>query len=111
LLQQRSAQAHTIHTIHALVLSFLVDVLELAQSLDDVDVVLGPYDNMLGAFVQAVVQHFESLQHVSPILALVVQPFVEHVHDLEEIRSSETCSRVSSGLTARAHTADDVDNK
>jgi hypothetical protein len=47
--------------------------------------------------VQTVVEDLERLQNVAPVLALVVQALVQHVHDLVEIcRAVETVSAASS---------------
>lgn len=35
--------------------------------------------------MQTVVENFQRFQDMPPILALVVQPLVQHVHDLVEI--------------------------
>lgn len=35
--------------------------------------------------MQAVIQHFEGFQDMPPILALVVESFIQHVHDLVEV--------------------------
>jgi hypothetical protein len=35
--------------------------------------------------VQTVVEHLERLENVTPVLALVIQSLVEHVHDLVEV--------------------------
>lgn len=59
---------------------------EFPQRLDDVDVLPRPRDDKLAALVQAVVQHFQTLEHVAPILALVVEALVEHIHDFVEVR-------------------------
>lgn len=63
----------------------LIKVDELAQRLDDVDILPRPGDDQLTAFVQTIVQHLQALEHVPPVLALVVEAFVEHVHDLVEV--------------------------
>jgi hypothetical protein len=63
-------------TILSHVATLLVDVLELAQSLDDVDVLTRPRHDQLRALVQAVVKHLERFQYMAPILALVVQSLV-----------------------------------
>ena len=63
----------------------LIQVNKLAQSLDDIDILPRPRDNQLASLMQAVIQHLQTLEHVSPVLALVVEPLVEHVHDLVEI--------------------------
>ena len=35
--------------------------------------------------MQAVVEHLERLEDVTPVLSLVVQSLVEHIHDLIEV--------------------------
>jgi hypothetical protein len=72
-------------TILTDIAALLVDVLKLAQRLDDVNVLARPCYDQLRALVQAVVEHLERFQNMAPILALVVQPFVEHVHDLIKV--------------------------
>ena len=63
----------------------LIQINELAQSLNDIDILPRPRDNQLASLMQTVIQHLQTLEHVSPVLALVVEPLVEHVHDLVEI--------------------------
>lgn len=58
---------------------------ELSQSLDDIDIFACPRYDQLGTLMQAVVQNFQALQHVSPILALVVEALIEHVHNFVEV--------------------------
>jgi hypothetical protein len=72
-------------TIQANISALFVDVLELPQGLDDEDVLHGPGDDQFRALVEAVVQDLESLQDVAPVLPLVVQTLVQHVHDLVEL--------------------------
>jgi len=76
--------------------AFLVKVDELAESADDVDVLASPCDTQLGALVEAVVEDLERLQDVAPVLALVVEALVEHVHDFVEIRRAEKMMSVLS---------------
>lgn len=71
-------------TILANISSIIVDILELAQGLDDEDVLSRPCDNQLGSLVKAVVHNLECLQNVSPVLALVIESLVKHIHDLVE---------------------------
>jgi hypothetical protein len=61
-----------------------VNILELSQRLDNVDALASPRNNELRAFVQTVVEDLESLQDVSPVLALVVETLVDHIHDIVE---------------------------
>jgi hypothetical protein len=35
--------------------------------------------------MEGIIEDFQGLQHMSPILALVVETLVEHIHDLVEI--------------------------
>jgi hypothetical protein len=71
-------------TVLANVSALLIDIHELAKGLDDIQILLRPGDHELGALVEAVVQYLQCFQDMSPVLALVVQPLVEHVHDLVE---------------------------
>jgi len=89
-------------TVLADIAPLLVDVLELAQGLDDVDVLARPRDDQLGALVQAVVEHLEGLEHVAPILALVVQALIEHVHDLVEVGRAGAAVSAASAADAGA---------
>lgn len=41
--------------------------------------------------MQAVVEDLEGLQHVAPVLPLVVESFVEHVHNLVEVGRAVAC--------------------
>lgn len=75
-------------TIVSNVLAVLVDVCELAQRLDDKDVLLGPCNHHFGSLVQNVVHNLQCLEDVTPVLALIVQSLVEHVHDLVELGTS-----------------------
>lgn len=63
----------------------LVEIHKLPKRADDVDVLPRPRDAEFGALVQAVVEYFERLQHVAPILALVIEALVQHVHDFVEL--------------------------
>ena len=65
--------------------TFLVNVDEFSQGLDDVNVLARPGHHQFRALVQTVIENFEGLKDVSPIFALVVQALVEHVHNLVEI--------------------------
>jgi hypothetical protein len=73
-------------TVLANITTLLVEVDELAESTDNVDVLTSPCDTQLGALVKAVVEDLEGFQDVAPVLALVVETLVEHVHDFVEIR-------------------------
>jgi hypothetical protein len=48
--------------------------------------------------VQAVVQDFQTLQHVSPVLSFVIQPLIQHVHNLVKVGGTEWCRRPVSSL-------------
>lgn len=72
--------------------ALFVNVLEFSQCLDDVDVLSRPSYDMFGAFVKAVVQHFQRFQDMAPILAFVVQSLVEDIHDLVEGRNASDMS-------------------
>lgn len=96
-------------TICALILANFIDVLELFQRFDDVDVLpagVRPRSaarhsvsrgtaapevlhGILTTSVQAIVEHSERFEDVSPILALVVQSFVQHLDDLDKVLSME----------------------
>lgn len=58
---------------------------ELPQRLDDIEVLSAPENAILATEANKIVQNGQRLSHVSPVLALVVQPLVQHVHDLEEV--------------------------
>lgn len=80
----------------------IIDMLKLPQRFDDKQVLPRPGNNQLRALMQAVIQHLERLQHVAPVLALVVQALVEHVHDFVELRRAVTLSeRRSSEIANR----------
>jgi hypothetical protein len=83
-------------TVLANITALLVKVDEFAERADDVDVLTSPCDAQLGALVEAVVKDLERLQDVAPILALVVEALVEHVHDFVEIRRAEKRASVLS---------------
>jgi hypothetical protein len=61
-------------------------MLKLPQRLDDVDVLPRPRNDQLTPLMQTVIQHLEGLEHVAPVLALVVEALVQDVHDLVEGR-------------------------
>lgn len=87
-------------TILPNVTTVLVDVLEFAEGLDDVDVLASPGDYELGALVQAVIEDLERLEDVSPVLALVVESLVNHVHDVVEVVGSAVEDRSAMPLEA-----------
>lgn len=73
------------HTARADIASLFIQVYELPQRLNNVNVLARPRDDQLAALVQAVIQDLQTLEHVPPVLALVVEALVEHVHDLVEV--------------------------
>src|SRR5690242_3127490 len=75
-------------TILTHIVAFFINVLKLAQGLDDVDTLTSPGDNELRPLVQTVVQDLQCLEDMAPVLSLVVQSLVEHVHDVVEIARS-----------------------
>jgi hypothetical protein len=87
--QQDSSKRIEGRTILANITTLLIEVDELAESADDVDVLASPCDTQLGALVKTVVENLEGFQDVAPVLALVVEALVEHVHDFVEIRRAE----------------------
>lgn len=89
-------------TILTDVATIFINVLELAKGLDDVEALAGPGDNELRALVQAVIENLESLEDVSPILSLVVQALVEHVHDFVELSRAVVGWTGGNGLARRA---------
>ena len=80
---------HRHHTVLANVSTLLVNIYELAECFDDVDILFSPSNNELGTLMQAVVEDLQRFQDVPPVLALVVQPLVEHVHNLVEFGRPE----------------------
>ena len=72
-------------TVLANIAAILVNMLELPQCLDDVDVLARPCYHQLRALMQTVVEHFERLQDVAPVLSPIVESLIEHVHDLVEV--------------------------
>lgn len=76
-------------TVLTNITTLLVKINELAEGADDVDVLASPCDAQLGALVKAVVENFERFQDMAPVLALVIEALVEHVHDFVEIRRAE----------------------
>jgi hypothetical protein len=65
--------------------ALFVNILELAQGLDNVDIFSGPGNDEFRSFVKTVIQNFQRLKNVTPVLAFIVQSFVEHVHYLVKI--------------------------
>lgn len=59
--------------------------MELAQSLDNVDVLARPSYHQLGTLMKTVIQDLERFQDVAPVLALIVETLVDHIHDLVEL--------------------------
>lgn len=78
------------HTVLADVAAVLIDILEFAQGFDDVKVLARPGDDELRTLVQAVIEDLERLEHMAPVLALVVQALVEHVHNLVKVLTAAT---------------------
>jgi hypothetical protein len=53
--------------------------------------------------MQAIVEHFQRLQDVAPVFTLVVEAFVEHIHDLVKVRrasKSDISKHSKNGLKA-----------
>lgn len=73
------------HTILPDVAAVVVNVLELAEGLDDEDVLACPCHNHLGSLVQTVIQDLQGLEDVAPVLPFVVETLIYHVHDLVEL--------------------------
>jgi hypothetical protein len=88
-------------TILANITTLLIKINELAEGADNVDVFTSPCDAQLGALVKAVVENFERFQDVAPVLALVVEALVEHIHDFVEIRRAEGIVSVLIAAEAR----------
>lgn len=59
-------------TILTNIAALLIDILEFAEGLDDVDALASPSDDKLRALMQAVIEHLEGLENVAPVLSLVV---------------------------------------
>lgn len=76
---------HEGHTILPNITSLLVNILKLPQCLDDINALARPCDDQLRSLMETVVQHLQSLQDVSPVLAFVVQALIDHVHNLVEL--------------------------
>lgn len=60
------------------------------ELLDDIHVVLEVNHHILTARMQTVVQQRQSFEHMAPVLALVVQPLIEHLHNLDEFVPDQT---------------------
>lgn len=73
------------------IFSVFINIHEFPQCLDDVNVFSCPRHHQLGTLVQTVVKDFERLQDVSPVLALIVQALVEHIHNLVEVTGVVEC--------------------
>ena len=91
--------------ICALIFAILVNVLEFLEGLDNVDIVTEIDDDVLRAGVQAVIEEGERLkrsrcvsdrpeqdrkrdahfENMPPVLAFVVQPFIQNLHNLNEV--------------------------
>lgn len=76
-------------TVLTNITTLLIKINELAEGTDNVDVLTSPCDAQLGALVKAVVENFERFQDMAPVLALVVEALVEHIHDFVEISRAE----------------------
>lgn len=72
-------------TVLTNITTIFVNIDEFPQRFDNVNVLPGPCNDKFRALVETVVQNFERLEDVSPVLALVIQTLIEHVHDLVEI--------------------------
>ena len=75
----------TSRTILPNVSSLFIEVNEFPQRSNDVDVLSCPCHTEFGALMEAVVEYFERFQYMAPVLALVVESLIEHVHNLVEI--------------------------
>lgn len=71
-------------TILTNISSIFINILKLPQSFDDVKILSCPCHYQLGTFVKTVIQHLQGLQNMSPVFTLVVQAFIEHIHNLIE---------------------------
>lgn len=60
-------------------------MLELAEGLDDEDVLARPCNDHLGALVQTVIQDLQGLEDVSPVLSLVIETLIYHIHDFVKL--------------------------
>ena len=67
-----------------MVFAVSVDVLEVLQGLDGEDVLFALQRHSLRARLDQVVEQCERLVDVAPVLAVVVEPFPDHAHDLAE---------------------------
>ena len=63
-------------TILADISPFLIGVLELPQSFDDVHILSSPRNNPLGTLVEAVVENLQGFEDVTPVLSFIVQSLV-----------------------------------
>lgn len=73
------------HTIVSDISAIVVDMLELAKSLNDEEVLARPGDDHFGSLMEDVIKHFQRLEHMSPILSLIIEALVNHVHDLVKL--------------------------
>lgn len=73
------------HTILSLITSLLINILKLPERLNDVDIVLRPDNNMFRTLMETVIQHLQRFEYMAPILPLIVQPLIQHIHNFEEI--------------------------
>jgi hypothetical protein len=78
-------RGHTEHTILTNIATVFINVLELPQGLDDEEILPRPSNNQLRPLVQAVVEDLERFEYVAPVLALVIESLVEHIHHLVEV--------------------------
>jgi hypothetical protein len=78
-------RGRTKHTILSNITTVFVDVLKLPQCLDDEEILPRPCHNQLGPLVEAVVEDLERFEYVAPVLALVVESLIEHIHHLVEV--------------------------
>lgn len=78
-------RGRTEHTILSNIATVFINVLELPQSLDDEEILPRPSYDQLRPFVQAVVEDLERFEYVAPVLALIIESLVEHIHHLVEV--------------------------
>lgn len=74
--------------VRALVLTGLVEVLEFLEGLNDVQVLTEVEHAVVAPGVKAVVEEGERFEDMTPVLALVVEPLVKHLHDLHKVGSA-----------------------
>jgi hypothetical protein len=68
---------------------------KLAKGLDDVDIFPRPSYYQLRTFVETIVKHLQTLENVAPIFALIVEAFVQHVHDIVKVLRATTSTNTS----------------